>query len=149
MLTGFFKILRTDILHDAGNSLHPGIDKGQVEGGFIQGVGWCTTEVIKWTKEGVMLNHSPDTYKIPAAGDIPADFRVELLQGAPNPNTIKQSKAVGEPPFMLCFSVWLAIKDALSAIKNHTAEPDFSLPASNELILSSARRLMENDFSSH
>ncbi|TVQ13645.1 MAG: xanthine dehydrogenase molybdopterin binding subunit, partial [Bacteroidetes bacterium] len=138
MLTGHYKNLRTDILHDAGKSLNPNVDMGQVEGAFIQGVGWCTTEVIKWNEQGVMLNHSPDTYKIPSVQDVPEDFRVKLLEGVPNPNTIKQSKAVGEPPFMLCFSVWLAIKDALSAIANHEVEPDFALPASNEVILLSA-----------
>ena len=143
MLTGHYKCLRTDILHDAGKSLNKNIDLGQVEGGFIQGVGWCTTEVVKWDEKGKLLNHSPDTYKIPSVQDMPADFRAELLEGAPNPNTIKQSKAVGEPPFMLAFSVWLAIKDALSAIANHAFEPDFELPASNEVILKSARKLYE------
>ncbi|TVQ94710.1 MAG: xanthine dehydrogenase molybdopterin binding subunit [Bacteroidetes bacterium] len=143
MLTGHYKCLRTDILHDAGKSLNKNIDLGQVEGGFIQGVGWCTTEVVKWDEKGKLLNYSPDTYKIPSVQDMPADFRAELLEDAPNPNTIKQSKAVGEPPFMLAFSVWLAIKDALSAIANHAFEPDFELPASNEVILKSARKLYE------
>jgi xanthine dehydrogenase molybdopterin-binding subunit B len=141
MLTGFSQIIRTDILHDAGKSINKHIDIGQVEGAYIQGVGWCTTEVIKWNEKGHMLNHSPDTYKIPSVQDIPTDFRVELLDEAPNPNTIKQSKAVGEPPFMLAFSTWLAIKDALAAITNNTIEPDFELPASNEVILKSARKL--------
>ncbi len=147
MLTGHYQNIRTDILHDAGKSINANIDIGQVEGAFIQGVGWCTSEVIKWNEEGQMLNHSPDTYKIPSVQDIPRDFRVSLLQDAPNPDTIKQSKAVGEPPFMLCFSVWLAIKDALSALANHQLEPTFALPASNELILQSARELlMVSDF---
>lgn len=140
-LTGYHKILRTDILHDVGDSLNEGIDKGQVIGGFIQGVGWCTTEEIKWDEKGNLLNHSPDTYKIPAIGDIPADFRVELLKGYPNPNTIKGSKAVGEPPLMLSFSVWLAIKDAISAVGNHSTEPEFTLPATNEMIVLSAEKL--------
>jgi len=143
MLTGHYKCLRADILHDAGKSINKNIDLGQVEGGFIQGVGWCTTEVVKWDEKGKLLNHSPDTYKIPSVKDMPADFRTQLLEDAPNPNTIKQSKAVGEPPLMLAFSVWLAIKDALSAIANHTFEPDFELPASNEVILKSARKLYE------
>jgi len=143
MLTGHYKCLRADILHDAGKSLNKNIDLGQVEGGFIQGVGWCTTEVVKWNEKGKLLNYSPDTYKIPSVQDMPADFRTELLEDAPNPNTIKQSKAVGEPPLMLAFSVWLAIKDALSAIANHAFEPDFELPASNEVILKSARKLYE------
>lgn len=141
MLTGHYRNIRTDILHDAGKSINTQIDLGQVEGAFIQGVGWCTTEVMKWTPQGHLLNHSPDTYKIPSVQDVPADFRVKLLEDAANPNTIKQSKAVGEPPLMLAFSVWLAIKDALAAIAGHTIEPDFELPASNEVILKAARRL--------
>ncbi|MCK4664136.1 MAG: xanthine dehydrogenase molybdopterin binding subunit [Bacteroidales bacterium] len=135
ILTGSHKILRTDILHDAGKSINENIDIGQVEGAFIQGVGWCTTEECKIDEKGNLLNHSPDTYKIPGIQDIPSDFRVALLQGAPQPNTIRQSKAVGEPPFMLAFSGWLAIKDAISSVGNHKYEPDFSLPATNEVIL--------------
>ncbi len=135
ILTGYHTILRTDILHDAGKTINEGIDLGQVEGGFIQGVGWCTTEECKWDEKGNLMNYSPDTYKIPNIGDIPKDFRVELLKDAPNPSTIRQSKAVGEPPFMLCYSVWLAIKDAISAIGDHKIEPNFSLPATNEVIL--------------
>jgi xanthine dehydrogenase molybdopterin binding subunit len=141
MLTGHYENIRTDILHDAGKSINESIDLGQVEGAFIQGVGWCTTEVIKWNDKGHMLNHSPDTYKIPSVQDIPKDFRVDLLKDAPNPNTIKQSKAVGEPPFMLAFSVWLAIKDALAAITDNSADFEYELPASNEVILKVARRL--------
>ncbi|MDX9848463.1 MAG: xanthine dehydrogenase molybdopterin binding subunit [Tenuifilaceae bacterium] len=141
MLTGHYRNIRTDILHDAGKSINRQIDLGQVEGAFIQGVGWCTTEVIKWTPQGHLLNHSPDTYKIPSVQDTPPDFRVKLLQDAPNPNTIKQSKAVGEPPFMLAFAVWLAIKDALASIADYSVEPEFELPASNEVILKSARKL--------
>jgi xanthine dehydrogenase molybdopterin binding subunit len=140
-LTGAHRLLRTDILHDVGDSLNEGIDKGQVQGGFIQGVGWCTTEEIKWDKAGNLLTHSPDTYKIPTIRDIPADFRVELLTDVPNPGTIRRSKAVGEPPFMLGLSVWLAIKDALSAIADHGHEPEFSLPATGEVILMSAEKL--------
>lgn len=141
MLTGHYRNIRTDILHDAGKSINRQIDLGQVEGAFIQGVGWCTTEVMKWTPQGHLLNHSPDTYKIPSVQDTPPDFRVKLLQDAPNPNTIKQSKAVGEPPFMLAFAVWLAIKDALAYIADYRVEPEFELPASNEVILKSARKI--------
>ncbi|MEI7500868.1 MAG: xanthine dehydrogenase molybdopterin binding subunit [Bacteroidota bacterium] len=141
ILTGAHRLLRTDILHDVGDSINELVDKGQVEGGFIQGVGWCTTEEIKWDKEGNLLTHSPDTYKIPTINDIPEDFRVELLKDVPNPGTIHRSKAVGEPPFMLGLSVWLAIKDAISAIANHKKEPDFSLPATGEVILMSAEKL--------
>ncbi|MCX6269573.1 MAG: xanthine dehydrogenase molybdopterin binding subunit [Bacteroidetes bacterium] len=141
-LTGAHRLIRADILHDAGDSINKGIDKGQVEGGFIQGVGWCTTEEIKWDKHGNLLTHSPDTYKIPTINDIPGDFRVAFLQDVPNPGTIHGSKAVGEPPFMLALSVWLAIKDALSAVTDHTAEPDFSLPATGEVILMAAEKLI-------
>jgi len=135
VLTGEHKLVRTDILHDVGNSLNEGIDIGQIEGGFIQGVGWCTTEELKWDAKGNVLNVSPDTYKIPTINDIPLDFRVELLHEAPNPLTVQNSKAVGEPPFMLAFSVWLAIKDAISATGDHRSEPDIPIPATNENIL--------------
>ena len=135
VLTGHHTILRTDILHDVGDSLNSGIDIGQVEGGYIQGVGWVTTEEIRWDEKGNLLTHSPDTYKIPSVQDIPKDFRTQLLQGVPNPNTIRRSKAVAEPPLMLALSAWLAIKDAVSAVGNHRLEPEFSLPATNEVIL--------------
>ncbi len=140
-LTGFHKNLRTDILHDVGDSINPGLDIGQVEGGYIQGVGWCTTEEVKWNANGHLLNHSPDTYKIPSVQDIPADFRTHLLQSAPNPRAIRKSKAVAEPPLMLAFATWLAIKDAVSAVGNHAFEPEFKLPATNEVILLSIEGL--------
>lgn len=141
VLTGQHTLLRTDIVHDVGDSINPGIDMGQVEGGFIQGVGWCTTEEIKWDAKGNLLTHSPDTYKIPTVQDIPKDFRVKLLENVPNPvDTIHRSKAVGEPPFMLSLSVWLAIKDAISSISNNEIEPEFSLPATNEVILLSIEK---------
>lgn len=152
ILTGHHEILRTDILHDVGDSLNEEIDIGQIEGGFIQGVGWCTSEEIKWDEKGFLLNNSPDTYKIPTIADIPKDFRVDLLRNVPNPNTIRRSKAVGEPPFMLSFSVWLAIKHAISAVGDHKFEPDFRLPATNELILQSVeniRKKMELKISGH
>jgi len=141
VLTGAVTMIRTDILHDVGNSINAAIDRGQIEGGFIQGVGWCTTEEIKWDPEGHLLTHSPDTYKIPTARDLPIDFRIDLLKDAPNPNAIFGSKAVGEPPFMLSFSVWLAIKDAISAVAGHRIEPEFSLPATTEAILLSIEKL--------
>ena len=141
VLTGSVKLLRTDILHDVGDSINPAIDIGQIEGGFIQGVGWVTTEEIKWDASGHLMTHSPDTYKIPTAQDIPLEFRVALLQGVPNPNVIRNSKAVAEPPLMLSLSTWLAIKDAISATANHDFEPEFSLPATNEVILLSIEQL--------
>jgi len=143
VLTGHHTILRTDILHDVGDSLNPGIDIGQIEGGYIQGVGWCTTEEIKWDDKGNLMTHSPDTYKIPSVQDIPRDFRTALLQGVPNPNTIRKSKAVAEPPLMLALSAWLAIKDAVSAAAQHEFEPEFSLPATNEVILLSIEKLKQ------
>jgi xanthine dehydrogenase large subunit len=135
ILTGHHTILRTDILHDVGDSLNPQIDLGQIEGGYIQGNGWVTTEEIKWDARGNLLTHSPDTYKIPSVQDIPKDFRVNLLRNVPNPNTIRKSKAVAEPPFMLALSTWLAIKDAVSSVADHQLEPKFSLPATNEVIV--------------
>ncbi len=141
VLTGSHQLLRTDIFQDVGDSINEGIDRGQIEGAFIQGVGWCTTEEIKWDNSGKLLTHSPDTYKIPTVNDIPVDFRVELLKNVPNPGTIHGSKAIGEPPLMLAFSVWLAIKDAISAVGDHKIEPEFSLPATNEVILLSAEKL--------
>ena len=140
-LTGYANVLRTDILHDVGKSLNEQIDFGQIEGGFVQGLGWVTTEDLKYDKDGNLLNHSPDTYKIPTIQDIPKDFKVDILKNVPNPNTIKQSKAVGEPPFMLAISVWLAIKDAISAVGDHKIEPEFSLPATNEVILNSIEKI--------
>ncbi len=137
VLTGEYKLIRADILHDVGDSLNEEIDIGQIEGGFIQGVGWCTTEEIKWDNKGRLLTHSPDTYKIPTINDIPETFNVKLLSDFPNEGTIRKSKAVGEPPLMLAFSVWLAIKDAISAVGNHETEPDFSLPATAEVVLMS------------
>ena len=145
VLTGEYKLLRTDILHDVGDSLNEDIDIGQIEGGFIQGVGWCTTEEIKWDNKGRLLTHSPDTYKIPTVNDIPGDFRVELLKDYPNEGTIRKSKAVGEPPFMLAFSVWLAIKDAISAVGNHEVEPEFSLPATAEVVLMSIEKVKSKE----
>jgi xanthine dehydrogenase large subunit len=141
LLTGAHTILRTDIVHDVGDSLNRGIDLGQIEGGYIQGVGWCTTEEVLWDEGGRLLTHSPDTYKIPTAGDIPRDFRVAVLEDVPNPLAVRQSKAVGEPPFMLALSAWLAIKDAVSAAADHEHEPDFSLPATREVILNAVEGL--------
>jgi len=142
LLTGRHTLLRVDILHDVGDSINSVVDRGQVEGGFIQGVGWCTTEEIKWDEKGNLMTHSPDTYKIPSVQDVPKDFRVTFLEDAANlAGTIRRSKAVGEPPFMLSLSVWLAIKDAISAVGNHELEPEFSLPATNETIVLSTERL--------
>ncbi len=134
-LTGKTEILRTDILHDAGKSINEKIDIGQIEGGFIQGVGWVTNEELRYDTKGNLLTHSPSTYKIPTISDIPNDLRVSLLKGYPTPNTIKQSKAIGEPPFMHGLSVWMAIKDAVSAVGDHKWEPELSIPATSEAVL--------------
>jgi xanthine dehydrogenase molybdopterin-binding subunit B len=141
VLTGSHTIVRTDLLFDAGDSLNPAIDIGQIEGGYVQGLGWCTMEETLWDAGGNLLTDSSDTYKIPAVRDIPADFRVALLEGCSNPNAVHGSKAVAEPPFMLALSAWLAIKDAVSAVGGHTQEPDFQIPATNEIIALAAARL--------
>ncbi len=135
VLTGEITIPRTDIIHDCGTSLNPNLDIGQIEGGYIQGLGWCTGEDCKWDTKGNLITHSPDTYKIPGIGNIPINFNTSLLGEDSINTTIGKSKAVGEPPFMLALSAWLAIKDAISAVDNHKTEPEFHLPASNEKIL--------------
>jgi xanthine dehydrogenase large subunit len=111
--TGMMQVRRVDILHDVGCSLNPGVDRGQIEGGFVQGLGWLTCEELVWGKAGQLLTHSASTYQIPAIGNAPADFRVQLLEEAGQPRTIGQSKAVGEPPFMLALSVREALRDAV------------------------------------
>ncbi len=124
--TGMTQVLRTDILHDVGDSLNPNIDRGQIEGGFVQGMGWLTSEELKWDQTGKLLTHSASTYAIPAFSDAPPDFRVHLLTEAHQPGTIHGSKAVGEPPLMLAISVREAIRDAVLAFNpNH----DFILPS--------------------
>lgn len=141
ILTGHVQLIRTDLLHEVGDSINPAIDIGQVEGAYVQGLGWVTTEECKWDHHGNLLNHSPDTYKIPNIQDIAPDFRTALLPGVPNDNTIRRSKAVGEPPFMLAYSAWLAIKDAISAVGMHMAEPEIQIPMTNEAILISIEKL--------
>ncbi|HKB54493.1 MAG TPA: molybdopterin cofactor-binding domain-containing protein, partial [Ramlibacter sp.] len=116
-LTGENRVLAIDILHDVGTSINPAIDIGQIEGGFIQGIGWLTTEQLVWNEQGLLATHAPSTYKIPAAGDVPAHFRIELWH-EPNPeDNVFRSKAVGEPPFMLAISVWEALRDAISSAR--------------------------------
>jgi xanthine dehydrogenase large subunit len=135
-LTGEWKALRTDILHDVGTSLNPAIDRGQVEGGFIQGLGWLTLEELVWDKDGRLLTHAPSTYKIPTGRDLPLDFRVDLLADAPNEAaTVFRSKAVGEPPLMLAISVWLALRDAVASLAPANHVPKLHAPATPERIL--------------
>ncbi|HEX5659140.1 MAG TPA: molybdopterin cofactor-binding domain-containing protein, partial [Polyangiales bacterium] len=113
--TGQYRLLRADILHDVGDSLSPLIDKGQVEGGFLQGVGWLTSEQLVWNERGVFTSSGASTYKLPTLGECPAVFRVELLTRASEPGVVFGSKAVGEPPFMLAFSVREALRAAAAA----------------------------------
>ena len=135
-LTGEYKTLRTDILQDVGHSINPAIDIGQIEGAFIQGMGWLTTEELVWNEQGRLLSNNPATYKIPAINDAPEDFRVALVPDAPNrEHTIYNSKAVGEPPFMLGMSVWSALKDAISSISDYQKSPVLDTPATPERVL--------------
>jgi len=135
-LTGEYQLRRVDILHDCGASLNPAIDMGQVEGGFIQGAGWLTSEELYWDKAGRLMTHAPSTYKIPTCGDVPADFRVELLHHGRNREpTIYRSKAVGEPPLMLAISVFHALKDAIASVGNYQLSPRLDAPATPERVL--------------
>ena len=134
-LTGEFKLLRVDALYDAGRSLNPAIDIGQVEGAFIQGMGWLTTEELWWNAAGKLMTHAPSTYKIPGVSDCPEDFRVRLFDNANVEDSIHRSKAVGEPPLLLPFSVFFAIRDAISAVGEHKVNPPLNAPATCEAIL--------------
>ena len=135
-LTGEYRVTRVDILHDCGKSLNPAIDMGQVEGGFIQGVGWLTSEELWWNDAGELKTHAPSTYKIPACSDLPVDFRVSLLESEGNrEDTIYRSKAVGEPPFMLGLSVFHAIRDAVASIGPKGCRPALRAPATPEAVL--------------
>jgi xanthine dehydrogenase large subunit len=137
-LTGETKVLRADLLHDVGRSLNPALDLGQIEGGFIQGLGWLTMEELWWDDNGRLHTHAPSTYKIPAVSDVPADFRVALWSRGENmEDSIFRSKAVGEPPLMLALSVWHAIKDAIAAAGDYTVAPQLNAPATAEEILRS------------
>lgn len=141
-LTGEFKLLRADLLHDAGHSINPAMDLGQVEGGFLQGVGWLTCEELKWGADGRLLTDSAATYKIPAISDAPVEFNARLLEDSPNAeDTILRSKAVGEPPLMLAISVWCAIRDALASIADYRVCPRLNAPATPEEILRVAEEL--------
>jgi xanthine dehydrogenase large subunit len=133
-LTGENRTLRVDILHDCGDSLNPAIDLGQVEGGYVQGVGWLTSEELWWNDRGELGTHAPSTYKIPTCSDLAPDFRVELMQSNPNTeDTIYRSKAVGEPPLMLALSAFHAIRDAIAT--DDCPAPDLQAPATPESIL--------------
>ena len=136
---GMHRVRRVDIVHDVGNSLNPGVDRGQIEGGFVQGMGWLTREELKWDVEGRLLTHSASTYQIPGFSDAPVEFNVTLLPKAAQPNTIHGSKAVGEPPLMLAFSVREAIRDAVSTFGAAGGEVRLASPATGEAIFSAIR----------
>jgi xanthine dehydrogenase molybdopterin-binding subunit B len=138
--TGMHQTLRTDILHDAGDSINAGINLGQIEGGFVQGAGWLTCEELIWDKKGVLLTHSPDTYKIPAVGDRPREFNVQFLKNATQRLTIHGSKAVGEPPLMLAISVREALRDAIAAFGEPGGEVALKVPATCEAIYTAIRQ---------
>ncbi|SDG60220.1 xanthine dehydrogenase molybdopterin binding subunit [Alloyangia pacifica] len=138
-LTGEYRILRTDILHDCGASLNPALDIGQIEGGYVQGAGWLTTEELVWDDKGALRTHAPSTYKIPACSDRPEVFNVALWDGRNVEETIYRSKAVGEPPFMLGISAFLALSDAVASCGD--AYPDLVAPATPENVLAAVRRL--------
>ncbi|MBO6756660.1 MAG: xanthine dehydrogenase molybdopterin binding subunit [Roseibium sp.] len=140
-MTGEMVVDRVDILHDVGHSLNPAIDIGQIEGGFVQGVGWLTTEELWWDEAGRLRTHAPSTYKIPTASDVPEDFRVDLYKGRGNPqDTIYRSKAVGEPPVMLANAVFCAINDAIASLKPGVV-PELNAPATPEAIMSAVRAI--------
>ncbi|PCM44647.1 xanthine dehydrogenase molybdopterin binding subunit [Marinobacter sp. ANT_B65] len=135
-LTGEYRVMRTDILFDAGRSLNPEIDIGQIEGGFVQGMGWLTTEELVYSNDGRLLTNGPANYKIPAVSDCPPDLRVGLLPDSPNREaTVFHSKAVGEPPLMLGIAVWSALRDAVSSVTGYRFSPPLDTPATPERVL--------------
>jgi xanthine dehydrogenase large subunit len=143
-LTGEYKVARVDILHDVGRSLNPAIDLGQIEGGFIQGMGWLTSEELYWDETGRLRTHAPSTYKIPTCGDRPVDFRIEVMAGNENREpTIFRSKAVGEPPLMLAISVFAALSDAVASTADYRLLPDLDAPATPERMLNAIEELRQ------
>lgn len=144
-LTGEYFVERTDVLHDVGRSINEAIDKGQVEGAFVQGMGWLTTEELWWSKEGQLKTHAPSTYKIPVASDRPRQFNVNLVNWSENhKQTIRRSKAVGEPPFMLAISVLEALSMAVASVADYKKCPRLDAPATPERILMAVNRLKGN-----
>lgn len=138
-LTGEYRILRADVLHDCGASLNPALDKGQIEGAYVQGAGWLTTEELVWDAKGRLRTHAPSTYKIPAASDMPAIFNVALYKNENAEETVYRSKAVGEPPFNHGISVWLALSDAVAACGENY--PSLDAPATPERVLMATTKL--------
>ena len=143
-LTGENKILRADILHDAGRAINPAIELGQIEGGFVQGAGWLTMEEVNWKLNGQLTTHSPSTYKIPSVSDMPERFNVEIYKHGKNKeNVVNKSKTTGEPPLMNAMSVFFAIKNAIASIGNYTVNPNLDAPATPEKILMSIKNIKE------
>ncbi len=145
-LTGENRVLAVDILHDVGHSINPAIDIGQIEGGFVQGMGWLTTEQLVWNSQGHLATHAPSTYKIPATGDIPAHFKVDLWPQANREDNVGGSKAVGEPPLMLAISVFEALRNAVAAGRagvDATAPVVLTAPATAENVLRALGRLQD------
>ncbi len=141
-LTGELRVLRAELLQDCGRSLNPAIDLGQIEGAFVQGMGWLTAEELWWDAEGRLRTHGPSTYKIPGSRDVPPVFNVRILADAPNREaTIFRSKAVGEPPLMLAISVFLAIRDAIASVAGHRGSPHLDAPATPERVLAAIDEL--------
>ncbi len=134
-LTGESKVLKVDILHDVGRSINPAIDVGQIEGGFVQGMGWLTTEQLVWNDKGYLSTHAPSTYKIPTAGDVPEHFKVDLWPEPNREDNVFGSKAVGEPPFMLAISVYEALRDAVARARGDGAAVRLTAPATAENVL--------------
>ena len=134
-LTGEYKVLRVDILHDVGHSLNPAIDIGQIEGGFIQGMGWLTTEELVWNEHGALTTRGASTYKIPTASDVPAVMNVSLWHEANREDNIGGSKAVGEPPFMLAISVYEALRDAVGQTLGGRQPVQLNTPVTPERVL--------------
>ncbi len=144
LLSGQSHVERVDILHDVGNSLNEALDIGQIEGGFVQGMGWLTSEELAWDEEGKLWTFSPSTYKIPLASDIPKIFNIKLANWSKNPaNSIKRSKAVGEPPLMLAISVLEAISMAVASVADYNICPRLNTPATPENILMSVERIRD------
>ena len=137
-MTGENKLLNVDILHDVGNSINPSIDIGQIEGAFVQGLGWLTSEEVSWNKNGNLQTFNPSTYKIPVMNDIPENFNTKLYKGKNIENVINRSKAVGEPPLLLALSSFFAIKDAIRYANNNKI--NLIAPATPENILNAIKK---------
>ena len=146
ILTGEYKVLRCDILHDVGQSINPAIDIGQIEGAFVQGMGWLTAEELIWDKKGNLASNSAANYKIPTAHDLPKQWSVKLFDRKNEEQTIYNSKAVGEPPFMLAASVWCAINNAVASLGDYKKNPELTMPATPKAVLKAVMRLQGQEW---